>query len=62
MLTSEEVLSDAGGLVLDLLQGLQGLNLTPEEQAEALSDAKEIFDMASKIVEEMLCPSEETIH
>jgi hypothetical protein len=53
-LTEQEVLSDAGELVAELVTALSAEDLSLEEQSQALREAERIFTRAASILEQML--------
>jgi hypothetical protein len=53
-LTKEQVLSDAGELVTDLVTNLSGLDTTYEQEKEILDDAKRVFEASAQIINHML--------
>ena len=62
MLTPDQVLADAEGLVADLVTDLDARKLTEEEGAKALASAGIVFSKASEIINVMLYGMNETKH
>lgn len=62
MLTPEQVLADAKGLVTDLVTDLDAKKLTEEEGAAALANAGIVFSKASEIINVMLYGKAQTKH